>query len=118
MAEDFGFTDRDIFLLHRAREILVENGMLEGSTVVRNGRGSSAGNPIVISDVEDYTALEYALLFFLVQGKRYDCKMQYLMEGKDGRHLDVLTISSWDDPDGKKTEEDFYFDITAGFNAL
>lgn len=114
---DFGFTDRDIALLHRAREILVENGMLNGSTVTRNGRGSSEKNPIVISDVDDYAELEYALLFFLVKGKRYDCKMQYLKE-VDGKQLDVLIISSWDDPKGKETEEKFYFDITAGFNAL
>ncbi len=114
---DFGFTDRDIALLHRAREILVENGMLDGNSVVRNGRGSSEKSPIVISDVEDYAELEYALLFFLVKGKRYECKMQYLMEVA-GKQLDVLIISSWDDPEGKVTEEKFYFDITAGFNAL
>ena len=115
---DFGFTDRDIALLHRAREILVENGMLNGSNIVRGERGKSENNPIVISDVEDYADLEYALLFFLAKGKQYKCKMQYLMEVDNDKHLDVLIISSWDDPEGKVTEEKFYFDITAGFNAL
>ncbi|MBR1434532.1 MAG: hypothetical protein IJ584_05430 [Bacteroidales bacterium] len=109
---------QEFALLFRAMGIIKENGMLKEKTIERNGCGSSPENPIVIPDVDNYVRLEYAILFHLLRGKNYERKIQMLMEREDGHHLDMLTVAYSISPDGEQVTEDFYFDISNGYNSL
>ena len=105
--------------------------------------GCSPENPIVIRETEDYVHLEYRILRYIVCPEpfriaEYEILSQALVcEGE--RHMDILTLrvhsypapftsEDYDDVlDGvytqkrecsAVTEEKYWFDITAGFQAL
>ena len=57
-------------------------------------------------------SMRYSFIFFAER------KIQMLMEREDGHHLDMLTVAYSISPDGEQVTEDFYFDISNGYNSL
>ena len=113
--------------------VLAENGLLtpaERSCYAcynKSNRGCSKENPIVISETKDYIRLEYEVLGLLMQqhiGLRYvdySLKEQHLLgEGEKSFDLLIVDVIRLDDEIGdlQVIEEHYWFDITAGFNAL
>ena len=110
---------RNMALLYAAWKELKGNGMLSGSDVVRNGKGVSADSSIVIHATEDYyVRLEYIILSLLLRGKEYKLAFQSLFKTEDGRKIDRLLVSVKDSPEAEPTDEAFFFDITAGYDAI
>ncbi len=110
---------RKMALLYAAWKELEGNGMLSGSDVVRNGKGVSEEAPIVIRTTEDYyVRLEYIILSLLLRGKEYKLAFQSLFETEDGRKIDRLLVSVKDSPESVPADEAFFFDITAGYDAI
>ena len=109
---------RNMRLLYAAWCVLEENGMTSGSEIVRNGRGASKDSPIVIRATEDYyVRLEYLILSLLLRDKEYEVVFQGLIEA-DGRMLDYLRVSVKESPEAETAVEGFFFDITAGYDAI
>ena len=113
-------------------KVLSENDLLTPEGLASYGefrvenRGSSMENPLVISETDDYVHLEYELLDYLLQGPArfvtYRVLMQSLYE-KDGRSYDALKVEVTDldkllDGEECSSEETWWFDITAGFEAM
>ena len=114
-------------------KVLAENGLLSPKERFRyarydkSNRGCSKENPIVISETEDYIHLEYEVLELLMQqhiGLRYvdySLKEQHLLgEGEKSFDLLIVDVIGLDDEIGELQviEEHYWFDITAGFNAI
>ena len=121
--------------------VLEENGILaaEGRSRYRSydrsNRGCSEENPIVISVTEDYVDLEYQVLEHLLRSPfrfvDYELEKQSLV-GRGDRRLDVLAVRVYTHPiismdrngDIVQPEreflgtEEYWFDITAGFDAF
>ena len=120
--------------------VLSANGILRTADRARYAAydpanpGCSRENPIVIGVEEDYVGLEYAVLPFLLRPAPYRfvdyrlVKQALVFDGE--RALDVLTVEVSEHPDllclsaapeseGKVLgEEEYWFDITAGYSAL
>ena len=77
-------------------------------------------NPIVIDEIEDYVEKEYAVaegLLGVWTGRQ--CRFRLLSQqllGRGERKIDCLTYRV-EYPSGDTAEENYYFDITAGFEA-
>ena len=110
---------RKMALLYAAWMELKGNGMISGSEIVRNGMGASADSPIVIRTTKDYyVRLEYIILSLLLRGREYELAFQSLFKTEDGRKIDRLQVSVKDSPEAEPTDEAFFFDITAGYDAI
>ena len=124
----------------KVAKVLSENGILtvedrsRYSSYSVSNKGCSEGNPIVISETDDYVHLEYLILDYLMNFPYrvvdYKVISQRLMN-TGGRFMDVLTLEVsesepdflWEDKDSAATEkahwtEDYFFDITAGFKSI
>ena len=95
--------------------VLLKNGMwpVNGSTYTK---GKSLDDPIVIDLVDGYVKAEYLVASFLLHPRQNEFKMQFLLE-KEGKHYDKLLYDVTEE-DGSVHEEQFYFDITVGYNAI
>ena len=106
--------------------ILEENGvtLADYSGGYNNAnKGCSKANPIVIKETDDYVHLEYCLVGVLLgplsgRGCEYRRRRQRLLEQRK-KMIDCLTFEVWKagSPSGS-TQEEYFFDITAGFNNL
>lgn len=118
---------------NQLNKVLAENGLLspeERSRYARYdklNRGCSKENPIVISETENYIRLEYEVLEILLQQRLgfryldYELKEQHLLgDGEKSFDLLIIDVIGLDDEIGELQviEEHYWFDITAGFNAL
>lgn len=114
-------------------KVLAENGLLTPEERFRyarydkSNRGCSKENPIVISETENYIRLEYDVLEILLQQRLgfryvdYSLKEQHLLgEGEKSFDLLIVDVIGLDDEIGElqAIEEHYWFDITAGFNAI
>ena len=95
--------------------VLVKNRMwpVNDSTYTK---GKSIDDPIVIDLEGVYVRAEYLVAGFLLHPKKNKFTLQCLYN-KDDRHLDQL-IYEVTEEDGTVHEEEFFFDITAGYKAL
>lgn len=95
--------------------VLLKNGMwpVNESTYTK---GKSIDDPIVIDLVDGYVRAEYLVAGFLLYPKENEFVLQGLY-GKDDRHYDCLTYEVTEE-DGSVHEEQFFFDITVGYNAI
>ena len=119
MDENKGEFIEKMALLYAAWKELEGNGMISESEIVRNGKGDSQESPIVIrTSREYYVRLEYIILSLLLKGKEYSLVSQSLFETKAGRKMDRLLVSVKDGPESEAKEESYFFDITAGYDAI
>ena len=111
--------------------VLSDNGILTAEQRARYGRydrgnpGCSKEGAIVISETVGYVHLEYEVLECLLEGNSrhvdYRVIKQRLIE-EGGRYYDELLVET-SSLDGEKGDEvtaveEYWFDITAGFNSL
>lgn len=98
--------------------------------------GCSKANPIVITEIDDYVGLEYDLLEYILRPSPYRfvdyrrTEQRLILE--DGRAIDKITVEVSKHPHLSFEEfspgavpprevlgtEDYYFDVTTGYNAL
>lgn len=95
--------------------ILLKNKMwpVNGTTYTK---GRSIDDPIVIGIKENYVRMEYLIAAFLLHPMKNTFILQSLF-GKDDKHYDRLDYEVTEE-DGSVHNEQFYFDITIGFNAI
>lgn len=88
-------------------------------------KGCNMDNPFVINETENYVHLERSMMDVIYQnsGKENSFVRQKLMD-VNGRKIDCLTFKVWpigtEEPSALTLTdiEKYYFDITAGYNAL
>ena len=109
-------------------QALKDNSLLEPKelgklrTYDSENLGSTKEKPFVITQEEgDYVGVEYKLLDYIFTFVRIDfCGyrvMSQRLECHEGKFYDILTVAVLNVED-KIVEEEYWFDITAGFTAL
>ena len=86
--------------------------------------GLSEDNPFVIKEEENYVHLEWSMIEILLD--RVDMERRFCKQGVrtvNGRTIDCLTFKTWpsfdDEPEtSDENMKNFYFDVTAGYNAM
>ena len=88
---------------------------------IRN-KGCNPDNPVVINDTGMYVHLEYCIVrildFLNTEDDRSMRRKRQSLESRGGRHIDHLCFTVSYLGDKPDTYEDYYFDITTGFDAL
>ena len=111
----------------KAIDIIGSENLARYATFAEENPGCSKENAIVINDKDDYVPLEYDIVDLLLQQRKeliyYSLTHQALESDESGdKSYDCLTFNViWMDPDTREfynTEENYWFDITAGFNAM
>ena len=140
------FNDEDLEELPREGtplySVMMANGILSLEDRKRyhqytpDNLGCSMENPIIIEETEDYVHLEYEILEYLIRPvpyrfPDYELEKQRLI-CHDGKYLDALTVKVYTHPlldmdengNFHRSEpvflgtEEYWFDITAGYNAI
>ena len=108
-------------------DIIGRENLARYSTYSKENPGCSKDNAIVIEEKYDYVPLEYDIVDYILQQRKelvYYAPTNQALEsdGRGEKSYDCLTFNViWMDPDTREfytTEEEYWFDITAGYSAL
>lgn len=88
----------------------------------KHNKGCNLNDPFLIEQIDNYVHLEYCLVYVFLEFQSYSYKVEFEQQeliAQGDRKIDHLIFKVQHTPDDEDFQiENYYFDITAGYDAL